>query len=363
MIKPAHLFTGQVLDKFFPSEEKRAGFGLQWEKMKAIWFGRGEMSVWTGYNGHGKSMFLNQVMLEAVMAGERIAIGSYEMTAARTLHRMVKQSLGKSFPDELEISNCLEWLGQSVSVHDHLGQIKLEPMLRLFEKEVTEKNVTQVVIDSLMKLGMAEDDYNGQKVAADRLQSLAQKTGCHIHLVAHPRKGISEAEIPGKMDIAGTGAISNMADNVFTVWRNKHKWEMYEIYEAGETLPRNMTFQDIKIMKDAILLCSKCREEPEAEKKYGLFYMTGCMQYHDQQHEAPYQYYQEGNYESANIHDTPYQESSSGVQHPLSAGVVDAKTRAANVGEESGVFIYSGGQEYCSPPLHEDGYLNSLLRD
>lgn len=291
MIQPASSFKEDVLKRFFPPDEKRAGFGLPWDKCEYIWFGKGELSVWTGYNGHGKSMFLNQVMLEAMAAGEKVAIGSYEMSPARTLERLVKQATGENKPTAIEIQSCLEWLGQSFLVHKHLGQIKLNEMIDIFVKEVEESGVTQIVIDSLMKLGMDEDDYNGQKKAADRLQALAQKTGCHVHLIAHPRKGIDEAQIPGKMDIAGTGSISNMADNVFTVWRNKYKWALYEISEAGGELPKGVTHDKIIQMTDAVLYCSKCRDEPEAEKKYGLYYKSQCLQYHDNQHGAPYQYY------------------------------------------------------------------------
>lgn len=38
------------------------------------------------------------------------------------------------------------------------------------------------------------------------------------HLVAHPRKGQTEDKAPGKLDVAGSGHITNGADNVFVVW-------------------------------------------------------------------------------------------------------------------------------------------------
>lgn len=367
MIKSADLFTGDVLEKFFPPDEKRQGFGLRWKKTAPIWFGRGEMSVWSGYNGHGKSMFLNQVMLEAVIAGEKVDIGSYEMTPARTLQRMVKQALGKSLPDELEISQCLEWLGKSVGVHAHLGQVKLEKILGLFKKRVEEHGVTQIVIDSLMKLGMAEDDYNGQKVAADQLQNLAQKTGCHVHLVAHPRKGINESEIPGKMDVAGSGSISNMADNVFTVWRNKFKWECYEAYEANQTIPKGHSITDVMSMMDGILYCSKCREEPEAEKKYSFYYLSGCMQYHDIQGQEAYTYYET---RDNNEHDeyrqdnnTGYKAESPRVRDSVPAGTVDKKTQSSGMDETGEGIFYHAGYHDTGDFMVDGGYLESLTRD
>lgn len=44
-----------------------------------------------------------------------------------------------------------------------------------------------------------------------------------MHIVIHPRKGANESTPPGKLDNKGTGALSDLADNCFTIWRNKDK--------------------------------------------------------------------------------------------------------------------------------------------
>ena len=46
----------------------------------------------------------------------------------------------------------------------------------------------------------------------------AKRNACHVHLVAHPRKGKDESGTPGKMDVAGSSKITDGADNVFSVW-------------------------------------------------------------------------------------------------------------------------------------------------
>lgn len=43
----------------------------------------------------------------------------------------------------------------------------------------------------------------------------------HIHLVCHSRKANDETQAPRKMDIRGSGSITDQVDNVFCVWRNK----------------------------------------------------------------------------------------------------------------------------------------------
>jgi hypothetical protein len=296
------------------------------------------------------STFLNQVMLEAIMAGEKVCIASYEMTPGRTLHRLVIQAVGTRDIDQIKVVTALETLGENLLVHSHMGQIKAERIIALF-KEQADQGVTQFVVDSLMKCGLDEEDYNGQKRIADALQSFAQSTGAHVHLVAHPRKGMNEHEIPGKMDIKGTGTITDMADNVFTVWRNKEKSDLMELYESGEPLPKGKDIITVKGMRDSVLACSKCREEPEAEGKYGLYFQRITMQFHDTQFEAPYDYLRNP-------------EESSRVRYPTPAGIVDAKTLSAGDSQnvECGVLPPGHGLPGTNP-LPFEGYDVSQQRD
>jgi energy-coupling factor transporter ATP-binding protein EcfA2 len=62
-------------------------------------FRPGELTVWTGFNGHGKSLLLSQVQLGLMQQGERFVIFSGEMTPEYLLKRMVKQATGPGSPD------------------------------------------------------------------------------------------------------------------------------------------------------------------------------------------------------------------------------------------------------------------------
>jgi twinkle protein len=56
----------------------------------------------------------------------------------------------------------------------------------------------------------------------------AHDTGQSVHLLAHSRKGKDELTPPGKFDVRGSASITDLADNVFSVWRNKNKEEAQE---------------------------------------------------------------------------------------------------------------------------------------
>src|SRR4051812_14010757 len=65
---------------------------LPWPSM-ASWIALrpGELSLWFGFNGHGKSHLLGQAILSAAAQGERACIASLEMKPRKTLAKMARQ--------------------------------------------------------------------------------------------------------------------------------------------------------------------------------------------------------------------------------------------------------------------------------
>lgn len=99
-----------------------------------------------------------------------------------------------------------------------------------------------------MKCGIGLDDYNKQKYFVDELSTLAKDTNAHIHLVNHSRKGERESNVMSKFDIKGAGEITDMADNVFIIWKNKKK----EVaLNASDVNP------ETEKKPDAMLICDK----------------------------------------------------------------------------------------------------------
>jgi twinkle protein len=91
---------------------------------------------------------------------------------------------------------------------------------------------------------MDEDDYNGQKKFLDELTAIARDKQIHIHLICHSRKLADENSPPGKMDLKGSGSITDQADNCVTVWRNKKKEALAAQGKADEKAPDNLLIID-----------------------------------------------------------------------------------------------------------------------
>ena len=183
----------------------------------------GEVSIWAGVNGHGKSLILGQAMLW-LPPTQKVLIASLEMPADATISRMCQQTITTGTPTDSYISEFLRETDENMYIYDvtgTVGQDRIIPML-YYSAEVLKMN--HIVIDSLMKCGIGPPDENAkQKNFVNTLCSIAKDYDCHIHLVHHMKKGDKETQEPDKWDIRGAGEITDMADNIFIQHRCKEK--------------------------------------------------------------------------------------------------------------------------------------------
>lgn len=256
-------YRDKVQEKFFPKDGVKPGF---WPELfnGELGLRPGEVTIWTGVAGHGKSVLLTQMILEAVHAGHKSSIASMEMRGESTLHRMLCQSEMMDSIRSENIDTALQWLSGRLWIYDLLGNVSPKAMLDLMEYSWARHGVTSFVIDSLMKCSVGSDDYDGQRVFLNDLCTFAKSHDAHIHLVAHARKGKDETEKPGKLDVRGSSDIINQADNILTVWRNKEK----EQKRYAQQLPD----KEADEMPDTLVYCNKQRETgDEFVKRFKYF--------------------------------------------------------------------------------------------
>lgn len=263
--------TVMIEDAFDPESPYLKGYRTRfygWSDGKVV-FRPNELTVWTGYNGHGKTQFVNQLALEMIDNGAKVCIASLEMSKRVLIRRLFKQASGLTVPTPGYLHAIRQHYSHKLFLFDHLGAIDQRKLLNAFKEVLEIYGVDVFIIDSLMKCGILEDDYNAQKLFIDMLCDFKFAHRCHIHLIAHPRKGMHENGAPGKMDIKGTGTITDLADNAFSVWRNKPK----EAYLAN-----NPNDEEEKKKADAVVYCNKQRNG-DWEGQLHLWYHRGCYQF------------------------------------------------------------------------------------
>lgn len=260
-VRPACDFLQETIEAFYPAPGSPVPPKPLWDKANGkIAFRPGEVSLWAGINGHGKSMMLSQVALDLLIQDQKILILSFEMKPARQMQRMSRQAYASDVPPVPFLKQFHHWTDGKLWMYDHTGAVNWQLVMAVCRYANEKFGITQFVIDSMMKCVKGDDDYNSQKDFVNELCGFAQARQVHVHMVHHVRKGESEDKAPGKFDIKGAGAITDQVDNVFTVWRNKRA----EREQSGDPT--------------AMLKCDKQRNG-EWEGMLGFWFHPESMQY------------------------------------------------------------------------------------
>ena len=179
----------------------------------------GELTVWSGANGSGKTNILLQLMKIQAKQGIPVLIGSFEMRPEEYFRWLVQMHLGKNYKKE-DVKSVLNEYAYTMYYIDKLGSIRANDIIEIIKYAVEKYGVKFIVIDSLMRIVFkTQDKYQEERDFCVALSTLAKDYELSIHLVAHPRKTESDSDEPEKVDIAGSADITNNADNVIVVYR------------------------------------------------------------------------------------------------------------------------------------------------
>lgn len=235
----------------------------------------GEVTLWSGINGHGKSQLLMQFALHDAFQGQNVCVASLEMPGAKVAAQLVRMTLGTmpAKTEEALAKGALDWLAGHFWIVDRVGIMPWRELLGVMEYAAKRYGCTRFVIDSLVRCAIGEDDYDEQKEFVGELTTFAGKFG-HVHIVAHPRKGADEAQVPGKMDVRGSGTLADLVHNGFTVWRNKDKEQRLQTMPLGDLAGRVA----LEKIKDGQLTVWKQREGGE-EPIRGLWLHKSSQQF------------------------------------------------------------------------------------
>ena len=184
---------------------------------------RGKLHIWGGINHHGKTALLKQMALQLAASGEVVCMASLEELPEETFADICQQSLGMWCNDPGKVQATADYLHGKFWLYDQQGMMSADRILALMAFCVDIYKCTHFVIDSLMRLGVDSEDNEAQRVFANRLTGHAKALNVGIHLVCHIRKQKDESNVPSMMDIKGSGSITDQADSVFLVWRDKRE--------------------------------------------------------------------------------------------------------------------------------------------
>lgn len=250
-VKSTDIFTDDLVRYF--GEEIHSGKSLGWVKTEDKFRVRqAELTVLTGVSGHGKSLWLSQVILSMMRQGTKCLLASLEMRPVLSLARLCTQALGSPEPTDDYIRKFCDRAKDKLYIYDQLGTTTSEDMFATlyYGKHVLGCDV--FIIDSLMKMAdISEESLEKQKLFCDRLAVICRDLNIHVFLVAHTRKMKDETEIPDATNIMGSSHIRNLTDNIICVWRNRAKEKLVEEGKTPE--------EELKIIPDCKVFVQKQR--------------------------------------------------------------------------------------------------------
>lgn len=224
--RPAMLVGVQALEndvvELFRDGRNLVGVPTIWKKLDDLLGGwrEEELTVWTGRTGAGKSTILNQHLIDMAEKGVRICVASLELPAPRYLRWALIQMYGTPELTEMQIRQGLRKLNGMVYIVNTHESIGPDDLFEIFEYASRRYDCRHYIVDSLMRIKLPRiNELKEEGEFTDRLLSFAKKYKGHVHLVAHPRKAAKDNELPGVVDIRGSGHITDLAHNVIVHWR------------------------------------------------------------------------------------------------------------------------------------------------
>lgn len=288
-VRSADAYGDAVWD-FYDTTKGEEGITLPWPEL-GLRLRPGELTIFSGFSGHGKTLALNQLMIHSMSQGWSVMNASLEVTPARTLQIMARITLAKKMPDtKEELIAAINYLGQNLWFYDLVGVANHERMLEVMTYARKRHGIDLFVIDSLFKLDIPSDGYNEQKQFMAKLTAFVNTTGAHVILVAHSRKMENEDKVPTKADIAGSQDINNAAWNCVIVWRNKLKTRLLGKAKEGKDIAKIM---ELEKLVDGRLSLDKQKYGTGEDNSIGVFFDSVSWQFSTQQHfRKPYFIYE-----------------------------------------------------------------------
>lgn len=216
-----------------------------------FYFRPGEVTVWGGYAGAGKSTMLNFMQSSLIEKGQRIFIASFEIKAEANLRKLATIHMGEQLNDETA-RDYVRLVGNRIVFADVVGSMPQEELLEMMWFSYRRYACTHFIIDSLMRIEKLEEDYPAQGEFCVKLQHFSKETGTHVHLVAHLGKPMGNQDRPSMYAVKGSSLIINSTDNVLLVCRNPDK---EKLRKAGK-----LTDDQKHTMHDTEVIVEKHRE-------------------------------------------------------------------------------------------------------
>jgi twinkle protein len=229
--------------------ERRRGLSTGWPTLDVFMtIAPGQLSVVTGIPNHGKSEFLDALLVGlASRNGWHAALCSFENQPPEHMTKLAEKYLGLPFRDgptrrmtRVDAKAALDWIDEHfffIRADDDVPPT-VEWILERARGAVLRYGTNALAVDPYNEMehrrpvNMTETEFISQLLG--QLKRFAQNHEAHVFIVAHPRLLARDKDgktpVPTLYDISGSANWANKADVGFAVHRPSMDGDQVEIY-------------------------------------------------------------------------------------------------------------------------------------
>jgi KaiC/GvpD/RAD55 family RecA-like ATPase len=248
-VQPCSDFADQYMSQFFGKDAEEPGLPLPFRHENFPMKVRdGELTLLEGETKVGKSTILNWIALHMMHHGKKVFMASMEMKPETTLKVLASQLIGRNKLEDCQqhhnlAASALAWLNSRMVFYSFLGITQWRELLMAKRYAVEFLGCNFHITDSLMRLGIMDDDYAQQGQCVIAYESAAKELNYHEVLVNHLNAGKERGR--------GSQQVRDNAHNIWRVTRNAKKGEeVAELWNKRESDIRSKCFDEAAFQKE-----------------------------------------------------------------------------------------------------------------
>ncbi|KAL8599976.1 hypothetical protein ACOMHN_038975 [Nucella lapillus] len=198
--------------------------GVKWKRYTALnrllkGHRRGELTVFTGPTGSGKTTFISDYSLDLCMQGVNTLWGSFEINNVRLGKMMLTQFAQTNLSKRLEDFD--DWASRFEELPMYFmtffGQESIRKVIEAMAHAVYVHDIAHVIVDNLQFMMGSDGEWSDRFAKQDSFitafRKFATNMNCHVTLVIHPRKE-KDSEDLTTASVFGSAKATQEADNV-----------------------------------------------------------------------------------------------------------------------------------------------------
>lgn len=214
--------------------------GVKWQRFPELakhlkGFRPGELTVFTGPTGSGKTTLMSELSLDLCNQGVPTLWGSFEIRNVRLAKVMLKQFSGINLDKHLQQYEYWADRFQQIPLYymGFHGPVEISTVIETMAHAAYVYDIQHVIIDNLQfmigaKYRGFDDTFYAQNFAISQFRNFASSKNVHVSVIMHPRKEDEDKPLQTS-SIFGTAKASQEADNVLILQAQPRREKFLQI--------------------------------------------------------------------------------------------------------------------------------------